>query len=160
MDKDKIDAIKLNNSVADVLSQYGVRVVGGRCKAICHLGKRLTAKVSHDLYYCFKCDKSMDVFDITMHLTDCNFSEAYELLGGKEEVSFSTRVKVRQKQAKRDLELKRLRKRELDHKENIMKITAYRAVIEEENPFSDAWCYAQNNLQYELYRLDDYIERG
>ena len=158
MDKEQIEAVKLNNSVPDILERYGVRVRAGRCKAICHDGRKYTAKVSNDLYYCFKCDRSMDVFDITMHFTGCDFSEAFEILGGEEKMSFATKVKVKQKQERRKIELNRKKRQEQAHAKNIIYITALQGIIEESEPFSDIWCFAINKLTYQYGLLENYIE--
>ena len=158
MNKDGIESVKLNNSCVDILERYGIQVRGGRCKAICHQGNRYTAKVSHDLYYCFKCDKCMDVFDITMHFTGCDFSEAYEILGGEEKMSFATKVKVKQKQEKRKIELNRRKRQDQAHKKNLIYITALQGIIEQSEPFSDIWCFAINKLTYQYGLLENYIE--
>ena len=85
MTKEEIDERKQilldTVSVPDILYRYGVSVRNGRCKAICHEGNNYTVKVSHGLYYCFKCNRSMDIFDITMHFNNCDFWTAFEVIG-------------------------------------------------------------------------------
>lgn len=150
--------VKAMNAVPDILMQYGVQVRRGRCKAICHNGKHYTAKVSDELYYCFKCSKSMDVFDIVMHFNNCDFKTAFELLGGTDKPSFKTVRKA--KSAKRDMQKKIDRQQKLDRelRRIHMHIDAYRDIIKSERPFSDLWCYCQNNLQLELYHLEGMME--
>lgn len=152
------EEVKAMNTVPDVLMRYGVEVKRGRCKAICHAGTHYTAKVSDELYYCFKCNKSMDVFDIVMHFSNCDFQTAFELLGGSDNPSFravriaKTAKRIRQKRINKQQEI--VRKLKQIH----MYIDAYRNIIAEEEPFSDLWCYCQNKLQYQLYLLDYYTE--
>ncbi len=153
------DEVKAMNTVPDVLMRYGIQVKRGRCKSICHEGKHYTAKVSNDLYYCFKCSQSMDVFDIVMHMDNCDFKTAFELLGGTDKPSFRTVRKA--KTAKKERQAKVDKQQELKFKirEIGMYIDAYRNIIAEEKPFSDLWCYCQNKLQYELYLHEYYTEK-
>ena len=152
------EEVKAMNNVPDVLARYGVEVKRGRCKAICHDGKNYTAKVSNDLYYCFKCSKPMDIFDIVMHMDNCDFRTAFEFLGGTDKPSFRTVRKV--KSAKRDRQAKVNKQLEVKTKikEIGMYIDTYRSIIVEEKPFSDLWCYCQNKLQYQLYLHEYYTE--
>lgn len=141
-------------SVPDVLSRYGVQVKRGRCKAICHSGDHYTAKVSHGLYYCFKCNRSMDIFDITMHFNNCDFWTAFELLGGTEKPSFTATRKA--KSAQRVRQDKIIRQKDIDSELRRIRayITAYQKIIAKAEPFSDLWCYSINNLQLEIYHLE------
>jgi len=158
--EERKEIIKATTSVMDILSRYGVQVKRGRCKAICHNGDNLTAKVSHGLYYCFKCNIGMDIFDITMHFNNCDFWTAFELLGGTEKPSFTATRKA--KLARRTIQSRVDKQKKLENelRQIRMCITAYRNLIAEAEPFSDLWCYCQNKLQYQLYLLDYYIERG
>ncbi|MBE5968341.1 MAG: DNA primase [Lachnospiraceae bacterium] len=158
--EERKEAIKATVTVPDILSRYGVRIKRGRCKAICHDGKNYTAKVSDELYYCFKCSRSMDIFDIEMHFNNCDFRTAFELLGGTEKPSFSAARKA--KLAKKERQARINKQKEIDHelRQIRMYIDAYRNIIADEVPLSDLWCYCQNKLQYQLYLLDYYMERG
>ena len=150
-------------SVPEVLQRYGVHIKGGRCRAICHDGKRLTAKVSSQLYFCFKCDKAMDIFDIVQHFEHCDFYTAFLLLGGEEKPTFRTRVKTNQAKAKREA----ARKREQDKKDKLTRINlfidTYRKIIREEeragNVYSDLWSYCQHKLQYQIYLQEYHTEK-
>lgn len=163
MTKDQIEerkeTIKATTSVPEVLTRYGVQIKRGRCKAICHNGDNLTAKVSHGLYYCFKCNLAMDIFDITMHFNNCDFWTAFELLGGTKKPSFGAARKA--KLARRRMQDTVAKQRKIEHelKQIRMYIDAYRNIIAEEEPLSELWCYCQNKLQYQLYLLDYYTEK-
>lgn len=153
------EEIKAVTTVPNVLRQYGVEVKRGRCKAICHHGDNYTAKVSDELYYCFKCNKSMDIFDITMHFNQCDFKTAFELLGGFERPSFkaylaANRAKNIQEQSRIQDEKNRAYLRKIR-----AYITAYRNLIAESEPLSDLWCYCYNKLQYQIYLLELHDEK-
>lgn len=152
------EEVKAMNTVPEILMRYGVEVKRGRCKAICHDGKKYTAKVSDDLYYCFKCNEAMDVFDIVMYINNCDFRTAFELLGGADKPSFKAVRKA--KSAKRERQAKIDRQQEFNFKlrEIHMYIDAYRNIIAEEKPLSDLWCYCQNKLQYQLYLHEYYTK--
>lgn len=154
------EEVKVMNTVPDILNRYGVQVKHGRCKAICHSGDGYTAKVSRYLYYCFKCNRSMDIFDITMHFNNCNFTGAMELLGGSERPSFTTIRKAKSAMRERNDRMVRQKEIELNLRGIRMYITAYRSLIASSEPFSDLWCYCINKLQYEIYLLEFYSERG
>lgn len=152
------DEVKAMNTVPEVLARYGVQVKRGRCKSICHDGRHYTAKVSDELYHCFKCDKSMDVFDVVMHMDNCDFRTAFELLGGTDKPSFRTVRKAKSAKKRRQAKIDKQREHSFKLKEINMYIDAYRNIIAEEDPFSDLWCYCQNKLQYQLYLHEYYTE--
>ena len=158
MTKEEIDERKQilldTVSVPDILYRYGVSVRNGRCKAICHEGNNYTVKVSHGLYYCFKCNRSMDIFDITMHFNNCDFWTAFELLGGTEQPSFSAVRKAKSALKEREQRNIKERAKKSELKRIRMYITAYRALIATSEPFSELWCECQNQLQLELYHLE------
>ena len=166
MTKDELEerkeALKVTLSVPDILSRYGVEVNRGRCKAICHetrMRGAKNAKVSEGLYYCFVCDKSMDIFDIEMHFSHCDFWTAFELLGGTEKPSFTATRKAKTAIRERDNKVKRQREDELILRRIRMHIAAYRNIIKESEPLSDLWCFAQNKLPYQIYLLEYYDEK-
>lgn len=165
MTKDEIEerkeAIRATTSVIDVLSRYGVQVKRGRCVPICHeprIKKAQNAKVSDELYHCFPCNKSMDIFDITMHFNNCDFWTAFELLGGTKKPSFTAVRKAKSAKRERELRVMKDKAEKAELKRINIYISAYRNIIAEEEPFADLWCYAQNQLQLELYHLDNMME--
>ena len=147
-------------SAKEVLLRYGIQVKYNRCKGFCHDGKDPNMKVFHDGCHCFVCSKSYDIFDITMILNGCDFWTAFELLGGTEEISFRASRVAKAAVRDRLIRIAQQRAEELKLREMRMYITAYRQIIEQEEPFTDLWCYAQDKLPYQLYLLEEYIERG
>jgi hypothetical protein len=158
--KERKEYLRSTVSAADVLSQYGLTVKWRRCRGFCHDGKDFNMKVFRTGCHCFVCGKSYDIFDITMMLNNCDFWTAFELLGGTEEQSFTTSRRAKSALREREQRIALQRKEELKLKGIRMHITAYRQIIETEEPYSDLWCYAQANLPYQLYLLEIYSERG
>ena len=156
MTKDEIKAII---TVPQVLQQYGIEVKRGRCKGFCHDGKDLNVKVSDGLYYCYVCNRSMDIFDITMELNHCDFRTAFELLGGTEKPSFTTTIKANKARKEREQRVARERKKKAELRQITSYITAYRNIIAEENRMSDLYVYCYNKLQYQLYLLELQTEK-
>lgn len=147
-------------SAKEILERYGVAVKHNRCKGFCHNGKDLNMKVFRDGCHCFVCSRSFDIFDITMHFNNCDFWTAFELLGGTEKQSFKASRVAKNAVREREIRIAQQRAEDLKLREVHMYITAYRQIIVREEPFSDLWCYAQNQLPYYLYLLEEYIERG
>ncbi len=154
MTKDELKAV---HTVPDILSRYGVRVRGGRCIPICHESHQFNAKVSRDLYYCFVCGSSMDIFDITMHFNHCDFKTACEILGGSEKPSWRTTVIVKKAVKERKEEAEVLIKQKERLRVARLTMNAYRELIKSEQPFSDVWCWCQNKIVYQDYMLDQLI---
>ena len=153
------DEIKAITKVPEVLQRYGIQVKRGRCKAICHDGDNFTAKVSDDLYFCFKCNRQMDIFDITMHLNHCDFRTAFELLGGTEKPSFKATILANKAKREREQRIAREREIKAEIERISMLITAYRNIIHEENRMSELYSYCYNKLQYQLYLLESITEK-
>jgi hypothetical protein len=89
-----------------------------------------------------------------MHFNGCDFWTAFELLGGTEKQSFATQRKAKSALRRHQEELLRVKRHKAELRRINIYITAYRRLIESEEPFTDAWCYAQNQLQLELYHLE------
>lgn len=102
----------------------------------------------------------MDIFDITMHFNNCDFWTAFELLGGTEKPSFTAIRKGKTAKRERQARVNRQKEYERELKQNMMYIDAYRNIIKTEEPLSDLWCSCMNKLQYQLYLLEYYTERG
>ncbi len=153
--QERIDNLKLEITVPEILNKYGVEIKRGRCKGICHDGKDLNAKVTDRYMHCYVCDKSMDIFAITQHFEYCDFNTAFDLLGGNKEISFTSLIKARQAKAKRE-DAKRVQANKKAKLQQLhMEITAYRNIVQESEPLSDLWTYAYNRLQYRIYLLEE-----
>lgn len=144
----------------EVLYRFGIAVKHNRCKGFCHDGKDLNMKIFHDGCHCFVCDRSFDIFDITMFLNNCDFWTAFELLGGTEKQSFRSSRVAKEAIRERKTRIAQQKVEELTLRGIQMHITAYRNIIASNEPYSDLWCYAQDKLPYQLYLLEEYNERG
>lgn len=147
-------------SAKEILYRHGITVKHNRCKGFCHNGKDLNMKVFHDGCHCFVCGRSFDIFDITMILNNCDFWTAFELLGGTEKQSFRASRIAKEALRERKARIVQRKADELVLRGIQMHITAYRRIIASEEPFSDLWCYAQDQLPYQIYLLEIYNERG
>lgn len=147
-------------SAKEVLYRFGIAVKHNRCKGFCHDGKDLNMKIFHDGCHCFVCDRSFDIFDITMFLNNCDFWTAFELLGGTEKQSFRSSRVAKEAIRERKTRIAQQKVEELTLRGIQMHITAYRNIIASNEPYSDLWCYAQDKLPYQLYLLEEYNERG
>lgn len=106
-----IDTIKVLNSVTDVLRRYGVKVKHNRCDCFYQKHRHSqTVAISEDSFYCFACGKGGDVFSIVQHFENCEFAQAYKILGGEKQPSFKA---MREAEKKRNAEaVKRVRQKQ------------------------------------------------
>lgn len=157
-----VEEIKQNVSMRDVLEKYGVKVErNGMCKCPIHGERHPSMKVYPDGYKCFACNSAGDIFKFIQEMEGCDFKQAFLILGGTYEhksknsrinakVGFNRKRKVRQQaeQAEKDFR-------------NILMgcIDACQFWIDNREPFSDDWCYAQNKLPWLWHVYDTkYIE--
>jgi hypothetical protein len=143
--------LKRTISAPSILEKYGVKIVRNRCKGFCHNGKDYNMKVFKDGCNCFVCNKSMDIFDITMHFNRCDFWTAFELLGGTEKPSFTATIMASKAKRERDRQIAKAEQEKEKLRLANANITAYRNLVERSKPLSDDWCYYYNKLQYQIY---------
>lgn len=158
--EERKEYIKATTTVREVLQGHGISVKHNRCRGFCHNGKDYNMKVFRTGCHCFVCGRSFDVFDITMELDHCDFWTAFELLGGTEKLSFIASRKAKTVLKERNDRIEQQRREELILRGIRMHITIYRRIIATTDPFSDQWCYAQNQLPYQLHLLETYNEKG
>lgn len=148
------DELKYQHAATEVLQQYGVKVMRNRCKAFCHNGKDLNMKVFKDGCFCFVCNRTFDIFDITMHFNHCDFWTAFQLLGGTDKPSFTVTVQANKARIEREHRVIEEQSK-LDRMGQIQRlITVYRQGIERFEVLSDEWCECVNRLQYQVYLLE------
>lgn len=149
------EEIKEKYSMRDVLDRYGLRTNrAGFCSCPFHKGDRTASmKIYEDSFYCFGCGANGDIFSFVQLMDRCDFKTAFLSLGGTYEKKAKTSSKIalyriqqqkkqREKEADRDRQRRQL---------NLELIDVYRDVMENAEPFSDAWVDACNALQYQLY---------
>lgn len=112
----RIEDVKQNNPLPDVMQRYGVNV-NKKLFAICpfHADKNGSLKVyKNNTYHCFGCGSDGDVIDFVQRMEGCDWKTAYHLLGGEDrELTKEERKRYRQ-----EIET---RKREAARKESVKK---------------------------------------
>ena len=146
------EEIKDSVTMADVLTRYGLKP--GRGGMMCcpfHKEKNPSMKVFKDGYKCFACNANGDIFKFVQNMENCDFKQAFHLLGGTYEHSKNP---IARATALKHYEREKLRraKAEADEKEfrRILEgtISLCQSLIALSEPLSDDWCYAQNKLPY------------
>ena len=147
------EEIKDLYSMKDILERYGLPQPN-RTGFICcpfHKEKTASMKIYPKDFHCFGCGSHGDIFTFVMLMDGLSFKEAFKMLGGDSEDSFSTRLKIYQAKKKREMQRKAedklKRKREL----NYLLLSVYRKWLDRLEPLSDAWADAYNALQYQEY---------
>ena len=147
------EEIKDLYSMKDILDRYGMPQPN-RAGFICcpfHKEKTASMKIYKKDFHCFGCGANGDIFTFVMLMDGLTFKEAFRELGGENDNSFSTRLKIYQAQKKREMQRKteeRLkRKREL----NYLLMEVYRKWLDRLEPLSDGWTDTYNALQYQEY---------
>lgn len=146
------EEIKQSVSMREVAERYGIKVnKSGFCKCIFHDEKSPSLKLYKDSFYCFSCQKSGDVFTFVQKLENVSFKEAFMVLGGGYEQSFSARKRLYQAQKKREMERKREEKLRQKREQTSRLLTAYRKALALYEPLSEEWAIVMNELQYQEY---------
>lgn len=145
-----VEEIKESVSMRDVLSKYGVSVNrNGMCCCPIHQERHPSMKVFKDGYKCFACNSNGDIFKFVQEMERCDFKQAFKLLGGSYKRHGSERSRAN---ALAYYNRKKLLKQKAEENENRFRTALLGAIdmcrfwIANEEPFSDNWCYAQNNL--------------
>jgi hypothetical protein len=144
--EERKQALIMSTSMFDVLTRYGVKFKGNRCRGFCHGGKDMNMKVFRDGCKCFVCSKNMDIFDVTMHFEDCDFFTAFKILGGEVEPDEQTRRKARQAILSHERELLRQTQIRAELRQIATLLHGYQEVVKRSEPYSDPWCYCQNEI--------------
>lgn len=146
-----VEEIKENVSMRDVLSKYGIKV--GRNGMICcpiHGERHPSMKVYKDGYKCFACGSGGDVFRFIQEMENCDFKQAFLILGG----TYEHRSDSGRLAAKLGFQRKRKQQQQADRSETEFRKILMRCIdmcqywVSFREPFDDDWCYAQNKLQW------------
>ena len=147
-----VEEIKENISMRDVLAKYGVKVNrNGMCCCPIHNEKHPSMKVFEDGYKCFACNSGGDIFKFVQEMEQCDFKQAFFILGGTYE---NHRSETARANAKTYFERKRKQKQRAEENEKQFRHMLEDAIgfcqywISFRDPFSDDWCYAQNRLPW------------
>ena len=146
------EEIKQSVSMREIAERYGVKVNrNGFCKCIFHNERTPSMKLYKDSFYCFSCQKSGDVFTFVQKMDGLSFKEAFSMLGGGYDNSFSARKRVYQAQKKREMQRKTEEKLKRKRELNYLLMDVYRKWLKRLEPLSDVWCNTYNALQYQEY---------
>ena len=114
MDK---ETIKQQNSMRDVLSRYGmVPNRAGFINCPFHPKDRTASmKIYKDSYYCFGCGATGDIFTFVQSMDNCDFKEAFTILGGTyQKPDFSSRMEIYNHQKQMEMKRKEEQKKKLN----------------------------------------------
>ena len=146
-----VDEIKQNVSMRDVLAKYGVSVGrNGMCNCPIHGEKHPSMKVYADGYKCFACNSAGDIFKFVQEMEHCDFKEAFLILGGSYEHKSDRARDI----AKAKFNRQRKLKAQAELNEKLFRKYLMGAIdlcywwIQNREPMSDDWCYAQNMLPW------------
>lgn len=145
-----VEEIKQSTTMRDVLAKYGIKVNrNGMCCCPIHQERHPSMQVFNDGYKCYACQSNGDIFTFVQEMEHCDFKTAFMILGGsyKEHRSEITRANIK---THFDRKKKEAQRREREEKRFyhalIDAIEFCKWWIANREPFSDDWCYAQNNI--------------
>lgn len=148
----------------DVVERYGLRPNrAGFIHCPFHSGdKGASLKIYERDFHCHACGAHGDQINFVQLMDKLSFKEAFLVLGGSYEHAGSaeTMRKIRIAEAKRrkkaEAEARMTAKKDINNRY----ITALRNGILRFPPFSDVWCFCQNELPKQLYLHDILNETG
>lgn len=145
-----VEEIKQTIPMREVLERYGVKVNrNGMCCCPIHHEQHPSMKVFQDGYKCFACNSKGDVIKFVQEMEGCNFKTAFLMLGG----TYENKPERARLTAKVSFERQRKLRQKSIENENLFREYLMGAIdlcnwwIANKEPFSDDWCYAQNNIQ-------------
>lgn len=158
-----VEEIKEQYTMRDIVSSYGIQIKrNGMCSCPFHADRHPSMKIYPDGFKCFSCGEHGDIFKFIERVENCSFKDAFLELGGTYEAHENTMHKelVKEKFA-RSRKLKNDKERADESFKRMFSkgIDKCKEIIHNNEPFSDEWCEAQNNLQFLLGAWDEkYIE--
>lgn len=146
------EEIKGSVTMREVLSKYGVSVnSNGMCCCPIHNERHPSMKVFKDGYNCFACGANGDIFSFVQEMENCDFKQAFKLLGGTYKRHGS---EISRANAQAHYNRQKILREKAEENEKKFRIALMVAIdicqywISHEEPFSDDWSYAQNRLPY------------
>ncbi|PNX51341.1 MAG: hypothetical protein BV456_03580 [Thermoplasmata archaeon M8B2D] len=144
------EEIKSNNSLKDIALRYGIKVnKKGFCCCVFHNEKTPSMQIKEKTFTCFGCGEHGDIFDFVMKMDNCDFKDAFLSLGGTyENTENDFAAKMRLEKMKREREKRKLIqiRHEKQRYDICTTISYFRSLLDKQEPLSDMWCIAQNNL--------------
>ena len=158
------DEIKQSVSMREVVEQYGYHPNrAGFISCPFHNGDRTPSmKIYQKDFHCHACGKNGDIFTFVQQMDGCSFKEAYLKLGGGYEKKsdwqrkkFQYQLQQKKEKARKELERKKQWKRDILNDISLQKIFIKLLPV-----FSDDWCEAVNQLEYDFYILEEMNRDG
>lgn len=145
------EEIKDLYSMRDILERYGIPQPN-RSGFICcpfHSEKTASMKIYQKDFHCFGCGANGDIFTFVMLMDGLSFKEAYAELGGSYKNSFSSRMKVYNKQKEREAKRKLENKLEMHREKNYLMMDIWRNLLKCAEPLSETWGCIYKKLQHQ-----------
>lgn len=118
--------------------------------------KGASLKVYARDWHCHACGAHGDQIDFVRRMDGLSFKEAFVALGGTyEKPTFHSKMTIYHSKKTRETSEKKKKKKYYTMKEISESITKYRKQKEDNEPFSDEWCEAVNELEYLLYVYEE-----
>ena len=158
------DEIKQAVSMREVVEQYGYHPNrSGFISCPFHSGDRTPSmKIYQKDFHCHACGANGDIFTFVQQMDGCSFKDAYLKLGGGydkksdwQRKKFQYQLQQKKKKERKELERKKNWKREI-----LRDIPLQKLFIKCFQVFSDDWCEAVNQLEYDFYILDEMNRDG
>lgn len=145
------EEIKSSVRLSDLVREYGLKV--DRKGFVCcpfHKEKTASMKIYNksNSFHCFGCGSSGDVIKFVQMIENCDFKTAFIRLGGTYEHTTENAKLVantQREQAKKKRELKEKADAEIKNELSYI-IELLKEGCKSLEPFSDEWCFCQNNL--------------
>lgn len=154
------EEIKSVYSMRDILARYGMQPNrAGFVPCPFHQEDTASMKIYERDFHCFGCGENGDIFTFVQRMEDVDFRKAFEILGGSREPTFEAYVKIEREKLRGKKRQEAADRRKYEFMVICRLITAYRGIMQEEEPLSDLWCYCMNKLQYQIYLLENH-EKG
>ena len=161
-----IDEIKQTVSMREVVRRYGLTPNrAGFIRCPFHEGDRTASlKIYKDSFHCYGCGANGDIFKFVMLMDNLSFKEAFLSLGGTYEHDESRDKASARKQAIKEANAKRARKKaqDLANRKRILylakEIDAYRFLLRAYKPLSDPWCECMRGYEKSLFEYDQLRE--
>lgn len=159
-----VEEIKQQYSMRDIVEMYGFRPNrAGFISCTFHSGDRTPSmKIYTKDFHCHACGANGDIFTFIQRMDNCSFKEAFLKLGGEYEQKsdwqrkkFDYQIQQKKEKARKELERKKQWKRDILNDISLQKIFIKLLPV-----FSDDWCEAVNQLEYDFYILEEMNRDG
>ena len=129
----------------DIVQKYGLKPnIHGFLNCPFHeKDDTASLKIYKDSFYCFGCHAHGDVITFTMLMENCSFKSAFQILGGDAAPMTDAAANRILKRNRYKQKLDKAQKETRKHSGNL--VNCQMSLLEME-PFSDAWCEAQNKI--------------